>query len=694
MIRRRVEFMERLRSPLVMESLGYVSWEEVKNDRGKREILYYLKRMDGGLDLAVIGKEKSLKHISYHYVVRNTSPLFSMVPSSRPKSRREVIDWLNSIVSDSLSESSHLAGSLYNSDSSELDIGKFKDTQLQKLRDHTKEFLWLGSPWTCRKRRKHYQSFSRNGVKISVCDFVHVLAEEDKRLVAYLEDMYEDSKGNKMVLVRWFHKIDEVGIALPHKFIDREIFFSLCLQDLSIECIDGTASVLSPLHFEKFLKDGRHTVLNPFVCYKLFENEEARPFDITQVKGYWKQAILRFINMASPEMGQANNQQLVDGLKLEADVNDGIRPRKRHCPSKNVDNHIGDKESMDRTMVDMHNVQDILTEFRSGSEIYSSVGGDFAALVPRTETTQNLSEHLKVGLEVEVLSQDSGIRGCWFRALIIKTCKNKVKVRYQDIKDADNESNNLEEWILATRIAVPDQLRIRISGRAMIRPHQKSNKGLVSWVLDVGASVDVWRNDVWQEGIVVQKESDDRFHVYFPGEKQDSVFCRAQLRHSQEWLGNGWIQIRERPDIVATLSSFFHHKQDVKTDLNKSVQTAINNSKQSEKTKVGSSDRLSDSGSGKGSNLEVVCDISKDDTLAQLRWNSSKKRRRSSGSGGQRMHHKTSGSKSWKEVIGSSGCESLRLLTNLKVDHDNCKYMGDSLFGSTAQPLTSLVMSR
>ncbi|KAG5010395.1 hypothetical protein JHK82_019039 [Glycine max] len=84
----------------------------------------------------------------------------------------------------------------------------------------TKEFSWIGLPWACKKRRKHYQAYKRNGFQISL---------KDKHVVAYLEDLYEDSRGNKMVVVCWFHKIDEVGIALPHSFSDREVFFSLYL---------------------------------------------------------------------------------------------------------------------------------------------------------------------------------------------------------------------------------------------------------------------------------------------------------------------------------------------------------------------------------------------------------------------------------------------------------------------------------
>ncbi|KAF9677338.1 hypothetical protein SADUNF_Sadunf08G0097400 [Salix dunnii] len=687
-----------IRSPAETALVGYVSWEEVtvSRDKGRREVKYYLKKNDGGKDLAIIGKEMSLRHMSYYFAISILSNLHSMTPPVKLKSRREVIDWLNSVVSGSLlHESSIQAGSLDINDASRLDMDTLKS---QKLGHYYPKILWLGSPWTCKKRRKHYESFCKDGAKISVHDFVYVLAEEDKRLVAYLEDLYEDLKGNKMVMVRWFHKIDEVGIVLPHNFNDREIFFSLCLQDLSIECIDGLAIILSPQHFKKFRNEVAHTGFNPFVCYKQFDNEEVTPFDITQVEGYWSQEILSYLTIP-PSNYPAYFQHPFSGSRGEGNDNDANRMRPKKVLRRSKDNDgvcTGRKEFLTASYINVHSFHTSRVDGKTGYEMGSQRGKERAAFLSTAEVTQNQSQSLNVGSEVEVLSQDSGIRGCWFRASIIKKHKDKVKVRYRDISDAANEPQKLEEWVLVSRIAAPDQLAIRIRGRNVVRPTPQFNQGQVASVADVGTAVDAWWNNAWWEGIVVQKETEDRIHVFFLGEKTESVFCCSDLRLSIEWLGNGWTHIKERPDILSQLSFCLERKQvTFITDESKLAQVAIPGSRHSGKTNPGCGYYPLESRLDMRKKLKMLPDLSKDNLLGQLRWSSIKKRRRGGGSSGHKMHHSNNGGLRLSEVVGSNAGERFLIPTSLKVDHEICKHMGDSVCTyAVVQPLTSLVMSR
>lgn len=64
-------------------------------EKGNREVHYYLKTNGENLDLAVIGKEKRSRHMSYRYSIRNPN----LTPPFKLKSRREVIDWLDSVIS-------------------------------------------------------------------------------------------------------------------------------------------------------------------------------------------------------------------------------------------------------------------------------------------------------------------------------------------------------------------------------------------------------------------------------------------------------------------------------------------------------------------------------------------------------------------------------------------------------------------
>lgn len=653
-------------------SSGYEAWEEVavSTDRGRREVHFFLRRRDGAKDLAVVGRERTLRHMSYHCALRSRSAIglgdYALVSSL--KSRREVVDWLNSVIQGRSSEQQHHAdsGFLAREGAQKLDVGFPRDSQTAKLGHSSKEIQWVGQPWICKKKRNHFPSFLRRGVKVSVHDFVYVLAEEDKRLVAYLNDMFEDSKGNKMVVVQWFHKIDEVGIDLPRDFSDREIFFSLCHQDLSIECIDGLATVLSPQHFEKYMNEASKSSLEIFVCHNLFEEDDVKPFDITQVEGYWNQDVLKRMNpfpLPKPPL-RCRPSELPRDVKCNVDEDGGIRPRKKQ-------RYVNESDA-----VEMHGLKE-------GSE--------------HEIVKKSPPHHLIVGSEVEVLSQDSGLRGCWFRASIIKASKAKVKVRYQDILDADDETKKLEEWIPACRVAAPDEIGLRILGRSMIRPSQQSRECEVPKEVDVGTVVDAWWNEGWWEGIVVRRESEGRLGVYFPGEKRELVFPLGDLRHSREWSENRWIHIQKRADFVNAILPHLRVDQHVEEHhSNEAAEAAIKDCKTLRNNEAGIENPLNYRSCSQYDGVDesrAVPDLLKDDSLAHLKWKVSRKRSRSGGSTSLKVQFDNDCMSSPKMGI----CTRARFMIDatLKVDHENCKFAGDSLFSSSVVPtLTSLVMSR
>ncbi|KAK3198754.1 hypothetical protein Dsin_022169 [Dipteronia sinensis] len=73
----------------------------------------------------------------------------------------------------------------------------------------------------------------------------------------------------------------------------------------------------------------------------------------------------------------------------------------------------------------------------------------------------------KVDEKIELLCQDSGIRGCWFRCTVVQESRKQTKVRYDGVHD-DDGCGNLEEGIPALKVAIPDKLGMRCSGAAQL----------------------------------------------------------------------------------------------------------------------------------------------------------------------------------------------------------------------------------
>jgi hypothetical protein len=84
---------------------AFVAWEEhiICHERGSRVVHYHLKDTFGDLVLAVIGTERSIRHMTYvvsDEFLEAYGSNESINASTKWRARREVVDWLTSMVSN------------------------------------------------------------------------------------------------------------------------------------------------------------------------------------------------------------------------------------------------------------------------------------------------------------------------------------------------------------------------------------------------------------------------------------------------------------------------------------------------------------------------------------------------------------------------------------------------------------------
>uniref|UniRef100_A0ACD5Y5C4 Uncharacterized protein n=1 Tax=Avena sativa TaxID=4498 RepID=A0ACD5Y5C4_AVESA len=530
-----------------------------------------------------------------------------------------------------------------------------------------------GFTWLCRlphldKWRKHYRSFCRDGMRISVHDFIYIKSEEGRECnVGYIEDMYEDGGANNMVVVRWMDKPgDDHGAVLPPDVHDREVFFSYGLQDIGVNWVGGLAPVLNYEHFKMFQRrEEEHSKWKPYLCQRQIVGETLHPFNVTQLQGYTNQEIVRELLRAPSSMamvvhskepnkdktdggqkrkhGEISEDQLVknpaapgnvtsdqaveshtalvvvdtvqklpqcnatndqtvakDALENVA-INDQTVKKLPRCNATNNDQTAAKGAPENVALINDQTMQKLLPCNATNDQtvqrlppqnVISEQTGENSAPVsaPKTETVENkpplsvanaqavrklhpsvgsasgsgsrgsvlkpnVEELFNVGSRVEALSQDSGIRGCWFRCMIVKKKRrgDLIKVKYQDIRNPEG-TGHLKEWLRLKRTAQPDRLGIRLTGRPLIRPWPSNLPNIPSPTAP-GTIVDVRLQDGWWEGIVLEPRTAGRVTVYFPGEKRIGEYVEGDLRRSFEWVGDKWMALMTRKDVVTRLPS-------------------------------------------------------------------------------------------------------------------------------------------
>ncbi|EPS61451.1 hypothetical protein M569_13343, partial [Genlisea aurea] len=497
----------------------FVEWKEqfVSKERGNRVVHYFLKDNSGESVLAIVGTERSVRHMFYVVAdefLNSFGARSSITSGFRWRSRREVVNWLTSTLSkqhrsaDYSCKALHLLFIVFSPSKSSFLSSADKEglgRSSKNSKSHHLGIAWSGSAWTCGKQLKHYLAFHRNGTSIAVQSFVFVMAEKENRYIAYLEDMYEDRKCQKKVKVRWFHYYKEVKgvVALrdPHL---KEVFITPYVQVISAECVDGPAIVLSREHYRKCHSVFPHKLLTGVhFCFRQFKSNRVRPFKLSRLCGYFDQPIFSCFSADFFEEEEEEEEE-DEGEEGFSSGEDGILRGKGRAAA-----------------------------------CFPCRGGDLQSF-----------PSFAVEDKVEFLCQDSGIRGCWFRCTVLEVASRKMKVRYDDIKVEDSDAH-LQEWIPTFREAKPDRLKLRRIGRPTLRPACPCRETILR-DLDVGVSVDVWWSDGWWEGVVSSKSEAEVqiYRIYLPGE---SMYLNAELtniRISRDWVGDRWVDIEPDPDFM------------------------------------------------------------------------------------------------------------------------------------------------
>ncbi|KAJ4980904.1 hypothetical protein NE237_031741 [Protea cynaroides] len=550
---------------------SFVEWKEqfVSQERGNRIVHYFLKDAAGDSVLAIVGTERSLRHMVYvvaEEFVQSHGADKSIHAGFKWRSRREVVDWLTSLVTKNQTPYDY-SKSPTNDSSQAIGSSEYPFTGVDALGNHlpdhmgriarklkgcSTDIVWSGAAWTCAKQLKNYPAFCRNGTTIARHSFVLVMAREENHYLAYLEDMYEDKKGQKKVKVRWFHHNKEVrGIVPLRNPHPNEVFFTPNSQVISAECVDGPTTILTPEHYEKCLTAlPENSSARIHLCSRQFKSNRIKPFDLSKLRGYFNQTILLHLDPIPLAKHNLTCNSL-NGEEEEFSQGGTVRrrgaKRTRSCRGRQmfVSNRSVATFSGPGNQIAPYQPARQTLKFRLSGRMPPTIRN----LGPQAWLTMPFKVHEKI----ELLCQDSGIRGCWFRCTVLRASQKQLKVQYDDLQNADG-CGNLEEWIPAFKLAAPDKLGMRCSGRLTIRPCPPEYPMDIPF--EIGVPVDAWWSDGWWEGVVTGVNcTDNSLQVYFPGEDMLSNFQRRSLRSSRDWVGNRWVDIEAKPDILSIISA-------------------------------------------------------------------------------------------------------------------------------------------
>ncbi|KAK4476740.1 hypothetical protein RD792_015900, partial [Penstemon davidsonii] len=143
-----------------------------------------------------------------------------------------------------------------------------------------------------------------------------------------------------------------------------------------------------------------------------------------------------------------------------------------------------------------------------------------------------ISQYFTKGANVEISSNEDGLRCSWYAGTVIRPPKDvnkrtaKVLVEFETLMEEDDETQRLREEVDLSHLRPPPLPGGRRS-------------------FNFGEEVDAYYNEGWWEGIISEilsnKGNNHKYLVLFRGTREEIAFKASDLRLHHEWVRGKWV---------------------------------------------------------------------------------------------------------------------------------------------------------
>ena len=153
---------------------------------------------------------------------------------------------------------------------------------------------------------------------------------------------------------------------------------------------------------------------------------------MSKLRGYFDQPILSCLDPSFLPNTEFVNNSLIgeenDELGPSENFKLGAKRTRSEADRSRVRSYVGDHQ-----MITYEPYKNLKYDF-SGGRLFS---------LKHVGCQPWFTTLFKVEEKIELLCQDSGIRGCWFRCTVLQVSRKQIKVQYNDVQDEEG-SGNLE----------------------------------------------------------------------------------------------------------------------------------------------------------------------------------------------------------------------------------------------------------